>query len=182
MAADALKLKQASAILQLDPKELQNLVQFGVLKPKRTNGAYFFDRDLLLAAKIAVYLKDVLGARASVLSQLIVEFTASRKRMRPANPNYVVFSLRFAEEEQPIKLGIPLRELERQIDARMSRATFYRDLPRGRKRRGWRKEFLESLAEAAKDLGEISKQEILRTLRNYRKERRALTITVAPEE
>jgi ectoine hydroxylase-related dioxygenase (phytanoyl-CoA dioxygenase family) len=29
-----LKLKQASAVLQIQPKELQNLVQFGVVKPK----------------------------------------------------------------------------------------------------------------------------------------------------
>jgi len=31
----ALKLKQASAVLKVQPKELQNLVQFGVIKPKR---------------------------------------------------------------------------------------------------------------------------------------------------
>ena len=30
-----LKLKQASAVLGVDPKELQNLVQFKVLRPSR---------------------------------------------------------------------------------------------------------------------------------------------------
>jgi hypothetical protein len=38
MGKPALKLKQASAILQIEPKELQNLVQFGVVKPQRSEG------------------------------------------------------------------------------------------------------------------------------------------------
>lgn len=55
----------------------------------------------------------------------------------------------------------------------------YRDMPRGRKRVGWKKEFLEALSEAAKDIGEISEEEIQRTIRNYRVERRMPEITVA---
>ena len=35
MQSVELKLKQASAVLGVPPKELQNLVQFGVLRPKR---------------------------------------------------------------------------------------------------------------------------------------------------
>jgi hypothetical protein len=54
-------------------------------------------------------------------------------------------------------------------------------LPRGRKRRGWKKGFLESLTEAAKEIGEISDEEILQTVRAYRKERRAPEITVVAE-
>jgi len=67
------------------------------------------------------------------------------------------------------------------IEKRMSRADLYKDLPRGRKRRGWRKEFLESLRQAAKDIGEVSEEDILRTVRTYRRERRAPEITVAAE-
>jgi hypothetical protein len=63
----------------------------------------------------------------------------------------------------------------------MIRADLYRDLPRGRKRRGWKKEFLESLAEAAKEIGEVSDEEILQTVRAYHKERRAPEITVVAE-
>ena len=63
----------------------------------------------------------------------------------------------------------------------MSRADLYRDLPRGRKRRGWKKEFLESLAGVAKDIGEVSEEEILRAVRGYRRERRTPEITVAAE-
>lgn len=41
-----------------------------------------------------------------------------------------------------------------QIQERMGRAALYMDLPRGRKRRGWREAFLNSLIEAARDIGE----------------------------
>jgi hypothetical protein len=47
--------------------------------------------------------------------------------------------------------------------------------------RGPKKEFWESLAKAAKDMGEVSEEEILRAVRGYRKERRAPEITVAAE-
>lgn len=64
----------------------------------------------------------------------------------------------------------------------LSRADLYRDMPRGRKRAGWKREFLEVISEAAKDLGELSEEEIQRTIRSYREERRAAPkITVAAE-
>ena len=43
-----LKLKQASAVLGMPTKELQNLVQFGVIKPRRRRGLYFFDMRMSL--------------------------------------------------------------------------------------------------------------------------------------
>jgi hypothetical protein len=175
-----LKLKQASAVLKVDPKELQNLVQFGVVKPKRVDGAYLFDRETLLTAKVAFRLKESLGTRANVLSKLIDVFRASEKGLRAKNPEYVVFTCRFAEEE-PIKLGVPFRSLGEQIEQGLSRAELYRDLPPGRKRAGWKKEFLEALSDAAKDIGEISQEEIQRTIRDYRAERRVPEITVAAE-
>jgi hypothetical protein len=181
MSGQMLKLKQASAVLQVEPKDLQNLVQFSVVKPKRSEGTYYFDASALLVAKVALYLKDSLGTRTSVLSKLMDVFSESEEKLKAENPSYVVFTCRLAPEEQPIKLGIPFRALEQQIAERMSRADLYRDLPRGRKRRGWKKEFLESLAEAAKDIGEVSEEEILRTVRSYRRERGAPEITVAAE-
>jgi hypothetical protein len=181
MGRQRLKLKQASAVLQVRPKELQNLVQFGVVKPQRSSGKYFFDMKVLLAAKVALYLKESLGTRTSVLSKLMDAFSASEEKFRTQNPNYVVFSCRLTAEEEPIKLGVPFRALEEQVEERMNRAALYKDVPRGRKRRGWKKEFLESLSEAAKGIGDISEEEILYTVRSYRKEKRAPQITVAAE-
>jgi hypothetical protein len=130
-----LKLKQASAVLQVPPKELQNLIQFGVVKPKRSEGTYFFDTNMLLVAKIALYVKESLGARTSVLSRLMDVFSAAEDRLKAENPSYVVFSCRPGAGDEPIKLSVPLRALEEQIQDRMSRADLYKDLPRGRKRR-----------------------------------------------
>jgi hypothetical protein len=111
----------------------------------------------------------------------MVYFSASEAKLKAENPTYVIFRCRLSSEEEPIKLGVPFRAFEQQIEERMTLADLYRDLPRGRKRRGWKKEFLESLAEAAKEIGEISEEEILRTVRSYRRERRAPEITVAAE-
>lgn len=181
MKGQMLKLKQASAVLQVEPKELQNLVQFRVVKPKRSEGTYYFDLSTLLVAKVAFYLKESLGTRTSVLSKLMDAFSASEEKLKAENPSYIVFTCRLTPDEEPLKVGVPFRALEEQIEERITRADLYRDLPRGRKRRGWKKEFLASLAEAAKDIGEVSEEEILRTVRTYRRERRAPEITVAAE-
>jgi hypothetical protein len=101
--------------------------------------------------------------------------------LKSENPKYVVFKCRLSAKEDPIKLGVPFRALREQIEERMSRADLYKDMPRGRKRRGWKKKFLESITEAAKDIGEVSEEEILRTVRAYRRERRTPEITVAAE-
>src|SRR5438128_460055 len=165
MQKQRLKLKQASAVLQIEPKELQNLVQFGVVKPKRFEGTYFFDTNTLMVAKVAFCLKESLGTRTSVLSKLMDVFLASEKEFKSDNPKYIVFKCRLSAEEDPIKVGVPFRALGEQLQEQMIRAELYRDLPRGRKRRGWKKEFLESLTEAAKEIGEVSDQEILKRLR-----------------
>lgn len=181
MGKQALKLKQASAILQIEPKELQNLVQFGVVKPQRSDGTYVFDAKTLLVAKIAFCLKESLGTRTSVLSKLMTVFSASEKEFKSENPKYIVFTCQLSADEDPIKVGVPLRALGEELQERMLRADLYKDLPRGRKRKGWKKEFLESLTAVAKDIGDVSEQDILRTIRAYRKERRAPEITVAAE-
>jgi hypothetical protein len=177
-----LKLKQASAVLQVRPKDLQNLVQFGVIKPKRLQGTYLFDANTLLRAKFAFYLKESLGTPTSILSKWMDVFSESEEKFKLENPKYVLFLCRLTlEQEAPVKLGVPFRAIREEIERRMAQADLYKDLPRGRKRRRWKKEFLQSLADAAKDIGEISEAEILRTVRTYRKERRTPEITVAAE-
>jgi len=176
-----LKLKQASAVLQIQPKELQNLVQFGVVKPKRSEGTYLFDANTLLVAKVAFCLKESLGTRTSVLSKLMDVFLASEKEFKSENPKYIVFKCRLSAEEDPIKLGVPFRALGEQLQEQMTRADLYRDLPRGRKRRGWKKEFLESLTEAAKRSAKSRMRKSCRQFAPTRKERRASEITVVAE-
>jgi hypothetical protein len=181
MNRQRLKLKQASAVLQMHPKELQNLVQFGVVKPSRSEGTYFFDTKALLVAKVAFYLKESLGTRTSVLSKLMRAFSASEEKLKAENPKYIVFNCRLGTEEEPIKLGVPFRSFGEQIEERMGKAELYKDIPRGRKRRGWKKEFLEALNKAAKDIGEVSEEEISRAVRTDRRVKHVPEITVAAE-
>src|ERR687898_1517519 len=69
MPSRDLKLKQASAVLGVPPKDLQNFVQAGVLRPRRVGGIYYFSRKTLVSAKVALYLKDSLGASTRYLSR-----------------------------------------------------------------------------------------------------------------
>jgi hypothetical protein len=62
------------------------------------------------------------------------------------------------------------RELEEQIPL----ASAYKDLPKGRKRQGWKKDFLRSMQKAAADLGDISEEQILKTVRERRSGRKKL--------
>src|SRR6202171_6864008 len=98
-------------------------------------------------------------------------FLTSEKEFKSDNPNYIVFKCRLAADEDPIKVGVPFRALGKQLQEQMIRADLYRDLPRGRKRRGWKQAFLELLDEAGDGVGEVSDEEILQTVRAYRKER-----------
>ena len=85
MQTTSLKLKQASAVLGMPPKELQNFVQFGVVKPKRREGLYWFDQNVLLQAKIGWYLRVSLGVSTSYLARLVqLTYKAVNARGRAA--------------------------------------------------------------------------------------------------
>src|ERR1039457_4226789 len=66
-----LKLKQASAVLGATPKDVQNLVQFRLVRPRRRNGVYWFDAHALLTANVVLYLKESLGASTASLRRVI---------------------------------------------------------------------------------------------------------------
>jgi hypothetical protein len=181
MEAQELKLKQACAVLQMPSKELQNLVQFGVVHPRRREGTYLFDTNALLTAKVAFCLKEYLGTQTKVLSRLMKAFVDSADKLKSENPQYVVFIVQTSTQEDPLKLEVPFRTLEEELQMRLARVDLYKDLPRGRKRRGWKKDFLSALTEAAKDIGEISEDEILQTIGEYRRQKRVPEISVTAQ-
>ena len=84
-----LKLKQASAVLGVDPKDLQNLVQFNVLRPTRRNRFYWFDRRLLLQAKVAFYLKESLGTSTELLARFTEALSNNLKQEEASKLRYV---------------------------------------------------------------------------------------------
>ncbi len=163
-----LKLKQASTVLGVPPKDLQNFIQLGVLRPKRKADCYWFNPDLLLQAKVAWHLKESLGVSTKFLTRIIEGLPSER-----AN---VLVTSRLAPGSAAIEIRIPVARLNAEIERQLPLAEVARDLPRGRKRPGWKREFLKSLEDAASDVGDLRQDDILRAIRDYRKARK-----IAPE-
>ncbi len=169
-----LKLKQASAVLGVEPKDLQNLVQFKVLRPRRKNSFYWFDRQLLLTAKVAFYLKESLGTSTELLARFADALSSDLKKKEASRLRYIWFRSLPARGQEPIEVRIPVGNLARQLEEQLPRAAVYRDLPRGRKRPGWRREFVRNLEAAARDLSGVTDSQIKQAIRSYRNEKKRL--------
>ena len=170
-----LKLKQASAVLGVNPKDLQNLVQFRVIRPRRQSSIYWFNDRLLLAAKVAFYLKESLGTSTELLARFTEALSNSLKESAPTTPpRYIWLRSRPTRSQEPIEVRIPLGKLAKELNEQLPRATEYRDLPRGRKRPGWKQEFTRKLEAAARDLSDINESQIGEAVRSYRAEKRRL--------
>ena len=176
MQSLALKLKQASAVLGVPPKDLQNLVQLGVIRPARRNSVCWFDTNLLLEAKVAFYLKQTLGSPSDLLARFTEAFSKNLGKAKMGDVGDICLRSRPLNGTDAVEIKIPLRSLARELEDQIPRASAYKDLPRGRQKKtaGWRKDFLRNVQKAASDLGNISKEEILRTVREYRSGRKKL--------
>ena len=162
-----MKLKQASAVLGVPPKELQNLVQFGVLRPKRRARVCFFDANVLLQAKVAGYLKESLGTSTRYLvlfTRALSQFSDKEVSKR----NILTLCARSAPGRAPLEVRIPIRKIIRELEQRLPLANICRDIPRGRKRKGWKEEFLRTLKDAANDAADLSEKQIIESVRSYR--------------
>ena len=180
MRAVQLKLKQASAVLGVAPKDLQNLVQFGVVKPKRRAGIFVFDTATLHTAQIVLHLKAALGTRTELLSEYAAQVSARMADLLKEKPEYLLLIIhRFGS---PVEVKVPFRPMTEKIEERLEQLPLFADLPRGRKRPGWKAEFLATLREAAGYMGEVSLEDIRGTVREYRREmKRKPEITVVAE-
>ena len=175
-----LKLKQASAVLGVPPKALQNFVQVRVLTPRRRGKVYYFDRNTLLQAKVALYLKASLGASTRYLSKF-AKAVSELPGFESGMPDVVCLKSGAWKDEPPVKILIPLGNLADELEQRLPFAAAVKDLPRGRKRPGWKREFRAALQEAARDLDGVSEEQVLEAVRTYRKERAKLGLTVVAE-
>ena len=174
MQSVELKLKQASAVLGVAPKDLQNLVQFKVLRPPRRDTFYWFDNRLLLEAKVAFYLKESLGTSIEVLTRFTQALSSNLKEAQSTRPRYVWLRSRPARSREPIEVRIPLRELAKELDDQLPQAAVHGDLPRGRKRPGWKREFASRLAVAAGDLSGVTESEVMAAIRGHRAAKKGL--------
>lgn len=179
-----LKLKQASAVLETSPKELQNLVQFGVVNPRRRAGLFVFDANVLYVAKVALFLKKALGTNTERLSAFADALVDRLDSLPGQRREAIVFKSRPSPGGMAVEVKVPFRELAQQVDERLKLAELYRDLPRGRKRRGWKHEFLATLREAAQDMEIAPAPDVLKVIRQYRNEKKQkpeVTVEADPE-
>lgn len=175
-----LKLKQASAVLGVPQKDLQNFVQARVLKPRRRMGVYYFDSNLLLQARVVVYLKASLGASTRYLTKF-AEAVAALPDFETRTPAVASLRASAGNTEPPIEIRIPLGALAEELRLRLPLAAAARDLPRGRKRSGWRAEVTAAVREAASDLDSLSEKQIADVIHGYRRERGTSGLTVVAE-
>jgi hypothetical protein len=164
------KLKQASAVLGVDPKDLQNLIQLKVLQPPLRDSSYWFDAKLLLEAKLAFYLKESLGTSTEFLARFTDALSHNLRTEESTKARYVWLRSRPARGQETIEVRIPLRSLAKELEEQLPRAVIYKDLPRGRKRSGWKRDFVRSLNAAASDLSSVTESEITQAIRGYRAE------------
>jgi hypothetical protein len=169
-----LKLKQASVVLGVHPKDLQNLVQLGVIRPARRNSVFWFDTNLLLKAKVAFYLKDALGSSSDLLARFTDALSQDLGKIETKDLRDICLLSRPLNGTDAVEIKIPVRSLARELEDQIPLASAHKDLPKGRKRAGWKKQFLQNLQKAAGDLGDISEQNILEAVREYRSGRKKL--------
>jgi hypothetical protein len=177
MDVSELKLKQAAVVSEVPPKELQNLVQFKVVRPKRRGRAYWFDRETLLQAKCAFYLKETLGASSGYLAGFI-RALASQTDLATERASVRIESSPRAGM-RPVGIIVPVGMLRKRLETRWPLASVAKDLPPGRRRRGWKHEFLESLREAAREMPEMSDDEIVSVVKQSRRVRGRPVISIA---
>jgi len=174
MQTISLKLKQASAVLGVPPKDLQNLVQMGVIRPARRRNVCWFDTNVLLEAKVAFYLKESLGSSSDLLARFTEAFSRNMGKAETMDLRDICLRSRPLNGTDAVEIKIPVRSLARELEDQIPLASAYKDLPKGRKRPGWKKDFLRSMQKAAADLGDISEEEILKTVRESRSGRKKL--------
>ena len=172
MRTVTLKLKQASVVLGVPPKDLQNLVQMGVIRPARRRNVCWFDASVLLEAKVAFYLKESLGSSSDLLARFTEALSQNLDRTEMSDLGDICLRSRPLNGTDAVEIKIPVRSLARELADQLPLASAYKDLPKGRKRAGWRKDFLRSVQKAAADLGDISEGQILKTVREYRSGRK----------
>src|ERR1041385_3592704 len=122
-----LKLKQASALLGVSPKDLQNLVQLGVVRPVKRRNTFWFDRNILLAAKVAFYLKDSLGSSSDLLARF-AEACLQTLKSSPGDLTDICLQSKPANGPDAVQITVPLRSLVLELESQLPAAAAIQDL------------------------------------------------------
>jgi len=179
-----LKLKDASYVLGVSPKDLQNLVQFGVLKPPRQDRFFVFDSATLLQAKVAFYLKESLGTSVPLLARFTTEIFKDMPRSKIGKASNISILSRPLRGEKPVRIEVPVKALAAELEARIP-AVEPADGAKGVERSQWKEEITRTFSQAADDLAGTTEQDILDEIKRYRAERKKspeIIVVALPEE
>src|SRR5215471_20150324 len=123
MQSLTLKLKQASAVLGVPPKDLQNFVQLGVIRPARRNSVCWFDTNLLLEAKVAFYLKETLGSSSDLLAKFTEVFSKNLGKATMGELGDVCLRSRPVDGTDAVEIKIPVRSLAQELEEQIPLAS-----------------------------------------------------------
>jgi hypothetical protein len=115
-----------------------------------------------------------LGTSSEFLGRFTEALSRDVDRAKGTTARYVVLRSSPAGGGDPVEIKIPLRALADEIAKQLPKAEANRDLPRGRKRAGWKREMAASFDQASSDMGPVSQSRILETVRRHRAERKRL--------
>jgi len=180
-----LKLREASTVLGVSPKDLQNLVQFGVLQPQRKDRFFVFDRALLLEAKVAFYLKESLGTSVPLLARFTREIFKDAERAKPGRISNVSILSRPTRGKEVVKIEIPLQALAKELEAQLPADGSLGKEANGQKRENWKAEITRAFEEAAGDLEGTTERDILDEIKRYRAQRKKtpeISVIALPQE
>jgi len=167
-----LKLREASAILGVAPKDLQNLVQFGVLQPQRKDRFFVFDAALLLEAKVAFYLKESLGTSVPLLARFTKEIFKDAQKSKAGLFSNVSILSRPVRGKEAVRIEIPLQALAAELEAQLPVPDSLAKGTGTKTSKTWKAEITRVFEEASDDLKGITEREILDEIKLYRAQRR----------
>ena len=152
------KLKDASIVLGVSPKDLQNLVQFDVLRPRRENRFFIFDSSALLQAKIAFYLKESLGTSVPLLARFTREIfkEMSMSKAKPGKARNISILSRPLSGKKPVRIEVPVQALAAELAAKLPATESPRKRASGAERNRWKEDITRTFAEAAEDIKGIT--------------------------
>lgn len=179
------KLKEASVILGVSPKDLQNLVQFGVIQPPRQNRFFVFDSATLLKAKVAFYLKESLGTSVQLLARFTTEIFKDGSLWRPDQPAIISIFSRPLGGKEPVRIDIPMRELVSELKTRIPVVKSTGGRAKSGEHTQWKEKITGTFEAAATDLKGITEKEILNEIKRFRAERKKspeITVVALPED
>ena len=119
-------------------------------------------------------MKESLGSSNELLSLCTDAVSRRIGKEGPKSRRFLSLRSLPPRGQKPIEIRIPLGSPACEVQEQMPRSVAAKELPRGRRRAGWREEMSRALGESAKQIGDVSTREILVAVKADRRRRRGL--------